>query len=54
MNKKTRLWCIILFFFFRHIGSNGAEVRERPALGMGTLWWREQLYDMGNRNGCRI
>lgn len=23
------------FFFFRHIGSNGAEVRERPALGMG-------------------
>ena len=20
----------------------------------GTLWWREQLYDMGNRNGCRI
>ena len=54
MNKKIKIMVHNPFFFFRHIGSNGAEVRERPALGMGTLWWREQLYDMGNRNGCRI
>ena len=38
------------FFFFRHIGSNGAEVRERPALGKGTLWGRDQLDDIGNRH----
>lgn len=53
MNIKRSVCCLILFLF-RHINSNGAGTGKREALGMGTLWGREQLYDMGSGNRCRI
>lgn len=54
MNIKTKCLLPHSFFFFRHINGNGAGTGKREALGMGTLWGREQLYDMGSGNRCRI
>lgn len=54
MNNRRSVWCVILFSFLGISVTMGAGAGKKEALGMGTLRGREQLYDMGSGNGCRI